>query len=726
MLTKEKKEEIVLRKNKLEEARVKLKTEFVGLDKIIDEIIEQVRSWYIFPEGQVRPSIINLWGMTGVGKTSLVRRLFDMLDMSDSFFKFDMGEYSSGDSKIKDDFSSKVKNLENEPVAIVFDEFQIGRTIDENGSEVDRKGLRVIWDLLDTGKFDVLNSSWHGKEIYLLFMKMQKFIHEDKIKVENGIVTENGKKHATLFYPIGTSFESYSKIVNNTSNPDENKITSTPSIGSKIKRKKKKKNKDENEEEDLEKTIQYFIPSSLHWAVRAFWEDRFITSYEFLAFLRTLNEEESSAFILETCDRAMKPKLYDFSNSIIFVIGNLDSVYSMSRNSSPDVNADLFYENSLKITQIEIKEALQSRFRIEQIARLGNNHIIYPAFSSKIYNELISLELSKLDKKIKTKFGLNLEFDNSVNDIIYKEGVFPTQGVRPVFTTISSVVESYIGKFVSNLIERDILEDVKTIKWSYKDNNHIIVFSGENNNSILDLSYPVNLKVEPLRQSTNDDNQAFTAVHEAGHAIAMMRTLQIAPKMIRSKTANSSEGFCSSQMPDIHSKSVLKDIIAVSVAGRVSEELIFGEERISSGAGGDISAATKTAMRMLKYLGMNLNGDMIVYSQTEQSNDSQASSETSLINREALILITEQKKRTTIILSEEKVLLLKMSEYLTSNSFMDEEKIIEFFRLYSVDKDMKFLDQESFYPYKDIMIDELEKVDNILKLAAITDLKVKQ
>ena len=165
MLTIEDKNEIIRRKEELEKAKAVLKEEFVGLDNIIDEIVEQVRAWYIFPDGQVRPTIINLWGMTGVGKTSLVRRLFDLLDLSDRFFKFDMGEYTSGESKIKDDFSKKVKSFEDEPVVIVFDEFQIGRTINEDGMEVERKGLRVIWDLLDTGKFDVLSSSWYGKEV---------------------------------------------------------------------------------------------------------------------------------------------------------------------------------------------------------------------------------------------------------------------------------------------------------------------------------------------------------------------------------------------------------------------------------------------------------------------------------------------------------------------------------------------------------------------------------
>lgn len=702
MLTIEDKNEIIRRKEELEKARAVLKEEFVGLDGIIDEIVEQVRAWYIFPDGQVRPTIINLWGMTGVGKTSLVRRLFDLLDLSDRFFKFDMGEYTSGESKIKDDFSKKVKSFEDEPVVVVFDEFQIGRTINEDGMEVERKGLRVIWDLLDTGKFDVLNSSWYGKEVYLLYMKILQMIHEEEIEVKDGIVVSNGKSHAKLFYASGTNFASYEEAKNqlNISAKKETKIVKN--VGGEL--------VEVEEESDDSKTIQWLIPESFYWAIRSFWEERFISSFEFEDYIRSLSLEEIQSFLSDTCDKAMKPKLYDFSNSIIFVIGNIDSVYAMAKDANPDVDADSFYENSLKITQTQIKEALQRRFRIEQIARLGNNHIIYPAFSSSIFKELIELELKKLNLKAKRKFNLDFEFEDSVSDIIYKEGVFPTQGVRPVFTTIASIIESYVGKIVSRLIEENLIEKVQKVNWKFEDNEHKISFRNDQDKEILKDSYPVNLKVESLRKSSGDDNQAFTAVHEAGHAIVMMRELRLVPKFIRSKTANTSEGFCSSELPDNMSKKVLEDYITVAVAGRAAEEVVFGRDRVSDGVSGDIAVATKTAMKMIKYLGMNQNEHMMVFSRTEMNNDRVANSNTDMMNNEAIILVDRLLIRAKEILSQEKLLLLKMSEYLTSNSLIDSKKAEEFYRAYGYVKDLEFLDQKNYYPYKKIMEEELRKI----------------
>jgi cell division protease FtsH len=83
---------------RLSEAVQTLKTEFVGLDTIIDEISESISSWYITPEIISRPVVISLWGMTGTGKSSVVRRLTQLLGLKNSTMFFDCGEYIA-DSK---------------------------------------------------------------------------------------------------------------------------------------------------------------------------------------------------------------------------------------------------------------------------------------------------------------------------------------------------------------------------------------------------------------------------------------------------------------------------------------------------------------------------------------------------------------------------------------------------------------------------------------------------
>ena len=61
---------IVKKKNLLANAVTQLKNEFVGIDGIIDELADVILPWWLFPENQLRPLIINLWGMTGSGRNA--------------------------------------------------------------------------------------------------------------------------------------------------------------------------------------------------------------------------------------------------------------------------------------------------------------------------------------------------------------------------------------------------------------------------------------------------------------------------------------------------------------------------------------------------------------------------------------------------------------------------------------------------------------------------------
>jgi len=73
--------EIIQRKQKLEHVKAEIKQRFLGLEEIIDEVISSMMPWYLFPGSQLRPTIINLWGLTGSGKTALVQCIVELLDL---------------------------------------------------------------------------------------------------------------------------------------------------------------------------------------------------------------------------------------------------------------------------------------------------------------------------------------------------------------------------------------------------------------------------------------------------------------------------------------------------------------------------------------------------------------------------------------------------------------------------------------------------------------------
>ncbi len=81
---------ILEKKEKLFGVKAQLKTEFIGLEKIIDEVIDLLMPWFLFPDAQLRPTIINMWGLTGSGKTALVNRIIELLDYKRLYVQMDM------------------------------------------------------------------------------------------------------------------------------------------------------------------------------------------------------------------------------------------------------------------------------------------------------------------------------------------------------------------------------------------------------------------------------------------------------------------------------------------------------------------------------------------------------------------------------------------------------------------------------------------------------------
>ena len=163
-------ERIRSRKEVLDGVKLALKDKFIGIDDVIDKIIDSISLWYLTPELQFRPLIVSLWGITGVGKTDLVRTLVKLLNYTDKFIEIQMD--------MKNDYSKNVENfLENsaidsaEPAILLLDEIQRYRTLDETGAIVDNKFFNDVWMLLSDGKFQ--NNSQRRAEIMdMIFEEM--------------------------------------------------------------------------------------------------------------------------------------------------------------------------------------------------------------------------------------------------------------------------------------------------------------------------------------------------------------------------------------------------------------------------------------------------------------------------------------------------------------------------------------------------------------------------
>src|SRR5688572_22939435 len=123
--------DLIKRKHKLELVKISLKEKFLGLDDVIDEVMTLLLPWYLFPEAQLRPTIINLWGLTGSGKTALVQAIVELLDYRKLYSHLDMGEFESDSASwMKNILTDDLAFFHDKPALICLDEFQFAKTLD--------------------------------------------------------------------------------------------------------------------------------------------------------------------------------------------------------------------------------------------------------------------------------------------------------------------------------------------------------------------------------------------------------------------------------------------------------------------------------------------------------------------------------------------------------------------------------------------------------------------
>lgn len=667
-------QEILLKKELLNEVSQTLKAHFIGLDTIIDEVMNLVAAWYLFPQAQLRPLIINLWGMTGSGKTALVKKLVELLDYKKLYAQMDMGEFeSSSASWFKSTLTDDLEFFHGQPCILCLDEFQFARTIDTDGEELGKDKLRVIWELVDSGRISYMpyNNVTYMRRAENCLIKLSK-AQELGVEIEGGIVTANEEVFIDLFKTF--FFESDTRC---------------------------------NKELDKE----YFLSQDFITGLFCLTDDDDLIREALREQVRASNLKGIADLLVKGIKSRNALKELDLSKSIIFIMGNLDEAYGMSHSINPDVSADDLYRDTLKINITNIKAALKQRFRAEQIARLGNNHIIYRAFKNEHFKELIRRELERIKDFVKEQFQYEIVYHTSVHDLVYREGVFPAQGTRPVLTTIKNYVESWLSKIAIEVIDKNLR--VAVVEWSYHDDKYVFVFKDEQNSILNIYEERVILKIDSLRKTTNKDLQAHTAVHEAGHAVLAALTLRILPSLIVSKSAaDGCDGFCMVNMPQgLLTRDVLKKDIIICLGGYLAEKMIFGEENTSSGVYSDIENATNLANKAIKYYAMGSDPISIAVS---APNNNEYFFMGEKHRNEAMQLIHECEAAAAEILDNNKLLLLKISDYLVDHYKMEEPMIAHFVKRYATEEWVRtegFKKKEHYYSFDGILKKQISELE---------------
>jgi len=119
----------------------------------------------------------------------------------------------------------------------------------------------------------------------------------------------------------------------------------------------------------------------------------------------------------------------------------------------------------------------------------------------------------------------------------------------------------------------------------------------------------------------NDQEKKLTAYHEAGHAIVGRLVPSHDPvykvSIIPRGRALGVTMFLPEEDRYSHSKEHLESQVSSLFGGRIAEELIFGEESVTTGASNDIERATSIARNMVTRWGLSERLGPLTYAEEE-------------------------------------------------------------------------------------------------------------
>ena len=642
------------RQQVLDATAATLKAELFGLDAIIDRLMDAVRAWYLLPELVERPVIVCLWGLTGTGKTQLVRRMAQLLGLYDRFVEVQMDGFSNG-GQGRDSIASMLGSsaiAQGEPGILLLDEFQRFRTIDRKGEDLPVKRYQDVWQLLSDGRMAPALGTLDRIEMELAYREYQQA--EDATDAANELLDLDDEA--------------------------------------------------EREKARAKRAQRKISPYNL-----SVWDARDI---QHALKLATPIAEIMRWTPEQVCERLQafraNPQAWgsDYSKLLIVVTGNLDEMYQgvARRVQDCDTDADVFHEFTQRLSSIDVKQALARRFRPEQVARLGNQHLIFPSLTRAAYERLIAHACEAQLQGVRERLGLDVRLSPALLAALYQNGVFPVQGTRPVFSTVHAVLGpalaqaavwalgelgklgeldglaaakpvSQLGQLAqsdgagdartglavqadapaapplqqanspssdaralhANLqLTLDVSADLKQLvmrlqpaspTWAGSSSadsgranfgevsGHPLEKSGGRpciphdgfstpDTAVREQRLPLHLELDRLRKRAHADFRTLLAVHEAGHGLVYALLNHCAPTEVRINVASFEGGYASYAPRSAESRRMARDELCTTLAGRVAEQWVFGADAVSTGAEQDLAKATEQAARYHRHWAM--------------------------------------------------------------------------------------------------------------------------
>jgi cell division protease FtsH len=137
-----------------------------------------------------------------------------------------------------------------------------------------------------------------------------------------------------------------------------------------------------------------------------------------------------------------------------------------------------------------------------------------------------------------------------------------------------------------------------------------------------DAKDKVMMGAERRSMAMTDEEKRLTAYHEGGHALIAMKVIGSDPVHKATIIPRGRALGMVMRLPErdqlSYTRQKLKADICVAMGGRVSEELVFGYEKVTSGASMDIKMATQLARAMVTQFGMSDKLGPLAYGDNEE------------------------------------------------------------------------------------------------------------
>ncbi|MGC9524188.1 MAG: ATP-dependent zinc metalloprotease FtsH3 [Limnospira sp.] len=189
----------------------------------------------------------------------------------------------------------------------------------------------------------------------------------------------------------------------------------------------------------------------------------------------------------------------------------------------------------------------------------------------------------------------------------------------------------------------------------------------------------------------SEKRKTLVAFHEAGHALVGALMPDYDPVQKISIIPRGRAGGLTWFMPSedrmdsgLYSRSYLQNQMAVALGGRLAEELVFGEEEVTTGASNDLQQVTRVARQMITRFGMSdrlgpvalgrQQGNVFlgrdIMSERDFSEETAAT-----IDEEVRALVEAAYSRARQVLEENRPVLDKLAEMLIEKETVDAEEL---------------------------------------------------